>query len=39
MGQGESLSTRGGETMEGIFQYANGRERQAKNVNGRGIKR
>jgi hypothetical protein len=32
-------SRRGGQISEGVFEYANGRERQAKNVNGRGGER
>jgi len=28
-----------GQISEGIFEYANGTERQAKNVNGRGVER
>jgi hypothetical protein len=32
-------SLRDGQISEGISKYANGRERQAKNVNGRGGER
>ena len=42
-GEGEAIiwvpSQREGKISEGIFKYANGRERETKDINGRGFER